>query len=696
MATSAEHSSASPALIQDTRALGVLLLFLLNLGLGAWLLHQSPLQPDDGPPLLPFVLIAIAAALLLAAGALTTTVERENEGEGGSPARNDESLMARFRRNEANWRVLLLAAAGVLMAAALYRIPQLDLQDSHALVVAGWAGSILCYLLALAPPHPGLLHRWRERWQAARSTRAVPLVILLGITTSALLLRATFLETIPFTLSGDEASQGLEAVRVLQGEIRNPFTTGWLSVPTLSFYFNSLTIDLLGMTRTGLRLPWALLGTVTVVAAFFLVRRLVGWPLALATSALLATYHYHIHFSRLGSNQIADPLFVALALWFLYRALNGGRGRESGHSRLGDWILTGGSAGIALYFYAGARFTSVVIAAILAYVFLRDPRRFWPRHGRGVLAMSGAFLLVSAPMLQYAVRFPDDFNARLNQVGIIQSGWLERELEAGRQLLPVLWDQFRRAALAFNFYPDRTVWYGLDQPLLDPLFGALFLVGLLYSTVAMWSRSEQRLAPMVAWWWGGMIAGGMLTESPPSSQRLITLSVPVCFFIAVALWQVAHLVQRAIRGAPAQLILGAGVLLFAVSSLQTYFMEYTPQRIYGGQHAELASEMAPQLREMAGTHRAYFIGAPWMYWGFATTPYLTPEMEGQDIIEPLTAPPSPSLVSPERGVVFIILPERRQELPLIQQTFPNGQLREIHSRAPNGQLLGELYIVPPR
>ncbi|MFW5943459.1 MAG: glycosyltransferase family 39 protein [Chloroflexota bacterium] len=695
MATSAERSSTSPALIQDTRALGVLLLFLLNLGLGAWLLNQSLVQAAGQPPLLPFVLIAIAAALLLATGDLTTAGEREYEyGEQERlPVHGDLSLIARFRRNRANWRLLLLVAAGALMVAALYRIPHLGLQDSHALVVAGWAGSIVCYTLALAPPAPGIRHRWRERWRTARKTHAVPLALLLGISVAAFLLRATFLETIPFTLSGDEASQGLEAVRVLQGEIRNPFTTGWLGVPTLSFYFNSLTIDLLGMTRTGLRLPWALLGTATVVVAFFLVRRLVGWPLALATSALLATYHYHIHFSRLGSNQIADPLFVALALWFLYRALDGGR--ESGRSRLGDWILVGGSAGIALYFYAGARFTPVIVAAILAYVLLRERRRFWPRHGRGVLAMIGAFLLVSAPMLQYAVRFPEDFNARLNQVGIIHSGWLEGELEAGRQLLPVLWDQFRRAALAFNFYPDRTVWYGLEQPLLDPLFGALFLVGVLYSTVAMWDRSEQRLAPMVAWWWGGMIAGGMLTESPPSSQRLITLSVPACFFIAVTLWQLARLVQRAIRGMPAQLVVGAGVLLFAVSSLQTYFLEYTPQRIYGGQHAELASEMAPLLNQMADTHRAYFVGAPWMYWGFGTIPYLAPQMEGQDITEPLTEPPPPDIVSPQRGAVFIVLPERRQELPLIQQAFPHGRLHEIHSRAPDGQLLGLLYTVPP-
>ena len=88
-------------------------------------------------------------------------------------------------------------------------------------------------------------------------------------------------------------------------------------------------------------------------------------------------------------------------------------------------------------------------------------------------------LCVGAPMLQYAVRFPQDVHGRVNQVGIFQSGWLAGEItRTGSSAGAILFDQLRRAVLAFNYSPDRTNAYGLDGPLLDPVFGTLFLVGL--------------------------------------------------------------------------------------------------------------------------------------------------------------------------------------------------------------------------
>jgi hypothetical protein len=52
---------------------------------------------------------------------------------------------------------------------------------------------------------------------------------------------------------------------------------------------------------------------------------------------------------------------------------------------------------------------------------------------------------------------------------------------------------------------------------------------------------------MLIWWWGAIILGGMLTESPPSSQRLITSAPPAVFFVALALWKIAQIVQRLVR-----------------------------------------------------------------------------------------------------------------------------------------------------
>ena len=685
----AEEPTPSTAIIQERRLLGWLLAIIANIVMGAWLLQRT--TPPAPPSLLAFTLFLVAALVLYIQHAKgsgphsrTTLLTEKNHAAGEPPllVRITMTLRATDR-----WRYALLALALLCAVYALLRIPALDRLDDHTAPFVAWALSILLYTFALAPlrrnPLPLLVRRLRQTWRRRR----IPLLLLVAIILLALLARVVLLESVPYTLGGDEASQGLEAVRVLQGEIRNPFTTGWLGVPTLSFYFNSLTIEFLGMTKTGLRLPWALVGAATVLAAFFLVRRLHTWTLALATSLLLATYHYHIHFSRLGSNQIADPLFVTLSLALLYLAID--------RRRTIAWILAGVVTGLALYFYAGARFTPVVIAAILALNFLHQKGDFLRAHVHGILAMVGGFLVVAAPMIQYAMRFPHDFNARLNQVGIIQSGWLERELAAGAELVPTLWEQFRRALLAFNYYPDRTVWYGLDQPLLEPLAGAIFVVGLLYATLLVIARRDLRVMPFVIWWWGGILTGGVLTESPPSSQRLTTLAVPTCFLIAFTLWRIVGLARAAIPRLPRRPLFALSLLALAVISLHLYFVEFTPQHRYGGRHAELATTLAPLLNDLDQTHDAYFVGAPWMYWGFATIPYLSPAMNGQDLEDPLTAPPSPRILRPGRGGVFIVRPERADELPLIQQTFPRGRRLEVHSRAPGEELLATLYIVPP-
>ncbi len=575
-----------------------------------------------------------------------------------------------------------IAVSAFLTLYVLGQLPRLAATDNYTLVTVSWLAAAGFFLYGIAP-HDLAWPDWRRLWTEHKTLIGAVLALVLV----AFLLRVWQIGTLPKTLNGDEASQGLEAIRVINGGLRNPFGTGWLGVPSMSFFFNSLSIRFMGRTVAALRLPWVLIGTATVLTTFLFVRQLKGTAWGFVAAALVATYHYHIHYSRLGSNQVADPFFLVTSLWLLYRGLD----KKSALS----FALSGMVCGLAFYFYAGARLTPLIILATLVYLFIREPRAFWKTHGVNLLVMAGAFLVVFAPMGQYATRFPEDFNARINMVGIIQSGWLEQEVAAGqRTLLAILWDQFQRAFLAFNFYPDRTVWYGLNQPLLDPFFGTLFLVGLGFATVRLLGKNaDTRLAPMVAWWWGGMILGGMLTESPPSSQRLITLSVPTCFFIGLSLWELVRLGQPLFNQRWGRLVLTAGVLIFSVTSIYSYFAVFIPQRTYGGPHALLATEIAPRLNELKEDNHFYFVGPPVMYWGFSTIPYLAEGVQGVDLHETVTPENLAAAVSSAEGAVFIILPTRASELITIQETFPDGQLETYLSPVHGGPMVS-LYVVP--
>lgn len=574
-----------------------------------------------------------------------------------------------------------------LTQAILWMLFQLNHESSYLIPFTLWVITVGVYVaICYVSQETKAKRPW---WNISRPGIFWPTLLLF---VAAFVLRVWQLGSVPYVLSGDEASQGLEAIRVLEGEIRNPFSTGWLGVPTLSFFFNSFTIHWFGRTAFALRLPWVILGLCTVMFTFQLLYETKGVRWAWLTAGLLATYHYHIHYSRLGSNQIADPFFLISALYFVYRGLK----KEESWS----WAAAGLVTGLAFYFYAGARLTVVVVLATVAYHWFQSPHRFWARHKWHLAMLLGGILVAGAPMFQYAYRFPDDFNARINAVGIIQNGWLEQELAIpGNTLFTVLGDQFKRAFLAFNYYTDRTVWYGLKQPLLSAGWGALFLLGLFYSTfMVVLRRDNLPAAGLVIWWWAGMMLGGVLTESPPSSQRLITLAVPTCYMLALALMETGRLISSLTQRWLLNVWLLSGVTLFALFSLHLYFVEFTPQRLAGGPRAEVATILAPYLAERKDTHHFYLIGEPMIFWGFSTWHYLVPDMVGLDIKpekEVLEGPLLPlTIARSQKGAVFIIWPEYEHLIPLIQEKFPEGETLTFVSPV-YGQTQVYLYILTP-
>ena len=97
---------------------------------------------------------------------------------------------------------------------------------------------------------------------------------------------------------------------------------------------------------------------------YLLVRLLFSRGLALLVALLLAGYHYHLHYSRLGLNNIADPFFVAWALYFLVVGWQG--------NRRWAWAFSGVLAGLAFFFYTGGRQVPVILAGIVIWATLTE------------------------------------------------------------------------------------------------------------------------------------------------------------------------------------------------------------------------------------------------------------------------------------------------------------------------------------
>jgi len=642
------------------------------------------MSPSNEPSLLDYFKSLFSRGEAISVSKATAASKSKSKPKGKrsaakSPAKNGPMWEISLSRRSRN----LIGITVIALSTTLIMIPRLERGASYIIPILAWLLAIFLFPQALGYQISDLVPAFRAIYQRNREI-VLPLSIL---TLVALIARFWGLSSIPFVLSGDEAAHGREAVRVISGNITNPFETGWTSVPTMTFYMLSLPIRLFGQSIFALRAFPALLGALTIPVTFFLMRRLANQRLAWLVAGLLAVYHYHIHFSRLGSNMVLDPLFAALALFFLHRAL-------SGKSIKLDWILLGFSIGLAFYFYTGARFVLILVVAILLYNALLNPREFLRRHSPGILIGLAAFLISAGPMIQLALRFPDIFNGRVNQVGILQNGWLENEvIITGKTKLQLLGDQLRRATLAFNFYPDRTVWYGLKTPLLNPFFGALMFLGVGFASLRLLlPKSDPNLAYMVAWFWGPVLSGGMLTVDPPSSMRLITLAIPACFFIALVIQKMVQIAQGSLSKIRPIMLFALVFIAFAISSLNMYFRTFSPLQISGGPRAEFATITAPILAEYVEEFQVIFLGQPFMTWNFDTFPYLLPGTQAIEMPPNLDLTLAEEPLSQGRGVVFVILPERQNDLSVIQARFPTGRVEQISTES-EWNSLSTLYFV---
>jgi hypothetical protein len=516
------------------------------------------------------------------------------------------------------------------------------------------------------------------------------MLVLAGVTLVGALLRMWHLGGIPYALSGDEGSIGMDIGRTLAGEITNPFTLAWSGLPTLSFMLQAIPAWLLGLNPWTLRLVNAIFGVLAIPALYLLARLLFDRMTALAAVVLLAGYVLQLHYSRIAINNLFDTFFYSAALAALVYGLR----RASGP---GPFVLAGLCAAFTQYMNVGGRLLPVIIIAFLAYLWLFN--RSWLRGQQdNLLLLLATFLVITGPMIVLAINYPLEYNTRMNQIGIIQNGWLAQQQAAqDTSALPILFEQFYRTLLGFGVYLDRTESYG-GGTLANPLLAVLLFLGLGLS-IMRWRQPASAL--LLLWFFGGVLGGGMLTMAPPTSNRLVVLAPVVALLAALALVEVVRLLVRAL-GMPRlrrhALALTCALALPVVGlDVYHYFYAYLPRHLYGGQHAYIATTLGYDLASRESPPHMYFFGPPRMWSGFSSLVFLAPELESTDIVDPVRTPQDVAqLVEGHKNqdALFVFLPEHRQAFELVQRRFPRGSLIEIYNPDPeNAGLLFLYYYV---
>ena len=272
--------------------------------------------------------------------------------------------------------------------------------------VALWLGGLAALVVASSVGELSIssLHvrAWARRFWSAPvvlESLAVFAIILLGFT-----LRASALDRYPPMMHGDEGEMGIRALGILNGtQPLSPFSTAFLSHPTMFYFWQALSMAFFGRNEVGLRMLSALAGTLSIPLLYLLMRYGYGRVAGMASAFLLAVSHLHIHYSRLAQAPIHSSTFALLVVLLLAVA------RVNGSSLL--YSLAGLTAGYSLYLYFGSRAIPLIGGALL--IFLWRERR---AKGKDLLLFALAGWLAISPLLLHYVQHPPALLDRLQAV----------------------------------------------------------------------------------------------------------------------------------------------------------------------------------------------------------------------------------------------------------------------------------------
>lgn len=178
-----------------------------------------------------------------------------------------------------------------------------------------------------------------------------------------------------------------------QFDILSPFVRQF---PATYSYIQFIATRIFGDGLFGLRIISVVFGALTVPVTYLLARFLFDRPTAMAAGLIMVTFPVHVHFSRIGLNNIADPLFGTAALAFLVAGMR--------YNQRFAFAVAGVCLGLTQYFYeVGRLLYPLAVALWCGWGMLTGyARPYW----RGLLLAAGAAALVAMPI--YATFYGED------------------------------------------------------------------------------------------------------------------------------------------------------------------------------------------------------------------------------------------------------------------------------------------------
>lgn len=365
-------------------------------------------------------------------------------------------------------------------------------------------------------------------------SRKVLVGCLCGCTLIALFLRLIYLDQLPVGMWRDEARHGLLALRILSDPTFRPvYVPTVADLPALLFYMASVPIGWFGAHAWTIRIVPALAGAVTPPVLYFAARPLFGARVALLAALVLTVSVWHVTVSRFAFPMTIGVLLSLLAIGLLLRLL-----LRAGRMWVLQALVAGFAAGLAPYAYHASRLTPLTVAVVVVIVLGRD-RSAWRAAMPRLVVMGVSLLVALGPLIGYAFSHWDAYNQRIQQTSVFNADSLAARAPAAR-----LEENIALNLGLWNERGDRIGRHNLPgAPLLDPISGVLFLIGVALM-LALW---RERRVQVVAAWLGVSLIPGLFSIEAPHALRTVETIGPSLVLVSVGGFALFAYGARALR-----------------------------------------------------------------------------------------------------------------------------------------------------
>ena len=381
------------------------------------------------------------------------------------------------------------------------------------------------------------------------------ILALLGIMILAVFLRFYALDQFPPGLYPDEAVNGTDALGALETgnfKVYYPNNNG-----REGLFINCLAIafKFLGVSIPVFRMVPALIGSLTVLAVFFLGKEMFGLSAGLIASFLVATSYWHLNFSRVGFRAIFVPLILSLTFYLLFLGYR--KSREIKGNKKFVWqknwlifLLAGLVFGVGFHTYIAFRIAPAVIAVFFLFLLLvnfKKPSTWMKLIIFPTLFFALGTFLTALPIFYDFWKYPEHLNARQddNSISVL-------DLKNNNGNLPLALSKTFLVTLSQFFFRGDMNWrHNLPpNPLLSPFVSLMLFSGIIFSILVFLKSLLKSLLPKgkqksvlpdkvktvkygtLLAWFVVMLAPAFLTvEGLPHALRSIG-SLPAVFIIA--------------------------------------------------------------------------------------------------------------------------------------------------------------------